>query len=61
MIPVFFFVIRNWIQGFHSRMEISAFLFLFPLIILVAITSLTVIFQSLKAASANPVDSIKYE
>jgi len=61
MIPVSFFGIRNWLQGFHSRMEISAFLFLFPLIILVAITSLTVIFQSLKAASANPVDSIKYE
>jgi len=61
MIPVSFFGIRNWLQGFNSRMEIGIFLFVIPLIILVVITGLTVVFQSIKAALANPVESIKYE
>jgi len=48
-------------QGFNTRIEIGIFLFLVPMLILVAITGLTVVFQSLKAAPSNPVESIRYE
>ncbi|MBN2600380.1 MAG: ABC transporter permease, partial [Candidatus Marinimicrobia bacterium] len=61
MIPVSILGIRKWLQGFNCRMEIGIFLFVVPLIILITITGLTIIFQSLNAATTNPVETIKYE
>jgi putative ABC transport system permease protein len=59
--PVAFFVMNGWLQDFAYRIQIGWDLFAFSgiLVLLIAISS--VMFQALKAASVNPVESIRYE
>jgi putative ABC transport system permease protein len=59
--PFAFWGIQEWISTFAYRMPWNIFLFLFPLVIVFAVTALTVSSNILKAALANPVDSIKHE
>jgi putative ABC transport system permease protein len=56
-----FLGIRWWLNFFANRMDLSAWIFILPLIVVVAITLLTTGAHVIKAALANPVDSIKYE
>jgi putative ABC transport system permease protein len=58
---VSFFGIRWWLNSFASRMDLSAWLFVLPLLVVGVITMLTTGSHVIKAALANPVDSIKYE
>ena len=56
-----YFLMDNWLQGFAFRINISVWIFLLSGIIVLIIAIATVSFQSIKAAQANPVDSLKYE
>jgi putative ABC transport system permease protein len=58
---VAWFVVRNWLDSFAYRIEINPLIFIGSGIIAVVIAWLTVSFQSIKAASANPVNSLRYE
>ena len=60
-LPILFFGLQNWLNQFAFRMSLSAWLFIVPLIITLIITLMTVSYQTIKAATANPVDSLKYE
>jgi putative ABC transport system permease protein len=59
--PVAYLAIRNWLQGFAYKTDIAWWLF--PLVgtgtLVVAL--LTVSFQALRAARADPVSALKYE
>ena len=59
--PVSYYFMNSWLQDFVYRTEMS--LWIFPLSGLAAliIALLTVSYQSIKAALANPIKSIKYE
>lgn len=59
--PAAYYVMNKWIQNFAYRTNINIFSFIFAGIITVIITILTVSFQTVRAARANPVDSLKYE
>ena len=59
--PVAYFVMRNWLQTFPYRENISVLIFIFSGIIVLFIGLATISFQSIKAGLANPVDSLKYE
>lgn len=59
--PIAWYIAREWLLGFATRIELSVLLFLTPVILLLLITLLAVSFQTLKAALSNPVDSIRYE
>ncbi len=52
---------NTWLQGFAYRIEISPFVFVFSGLASIAIAWLTVSYQSIRAAAANPVDSLRYE
>jgi len=54
-------VMRNWLQTFPYRENISFLIFIFSGIILLFIGLATISFQSIKAGLANPVDTLKYE
>ncbi len=56
-----YFLMDNWLQGFAFRINISIWIFLASGFIVMVIAIATVSFQSIKAAQANPVDSLKYE
>lgn len=59
--PLAYWGIREWLNTFAYRMPWNVFLYVMPLFIVFAVTALTVSSNILKAALANPVDSIKHE
>ena len=59
--PIAYLVLNNWLQDFAYRINISFWSFLFAGFTALLIAILTVSYQSIKAALANPIDSIKYE
>jgi len=57
--PIAYFVMRSWLQGFAYRAPIGPGTFVLATIMAVVIALLTVGFQAIRAASANPVDAIR--
>jgi putative ABC transport system permease protein len=60
-IPIAWYVISNWLQGYAFRINIHWSYFIVPFITILIIALLTVSFQSIKAAVANPVKSLRTE
>jgi len=59
--PVAYFMMIRWLKNFAYRTEIGFATFLFSGLVALIIAILTVCLQSIKAALANPVDSLRYE
>jgi len=59
--PVAYFAMHKWLQNFAFRVMIGWELFLISGSVALAISLITVSFQSIKATTANPVDSLRYE
>lgn len=60
-IPVAYYMIQKWLEGFAYKVPVSWWLYAVAFIIVLLITIATVTFQSWRAAAANPVDSLKAE
>ena len=60
-VPLSYFIISWWLKNFAYKTNIGAISFIIGGVIAVLIAVLSVGYQSLKAASRNPVDSLKYE
>ncbi len=60
-IPIAWFAMRNWLQGYAYRIEINWWIFVIAGIVAIIIAMVTVSFQAIKAALTNPVDSLKTE
>jgi putative ABC transport system permease protein len=60
-IPVSYYLMQQWLQNFAYRDNPGVWLFLLAAGLCVAVSLLTVLYESLKAALANPVNSIKVE
>ncbi|MEQ8906641.1 FtsX-like permease family protein [Ekhidna sp.] len=60
-VPIAIYFADDWLQSYYYRIEISWFTFGLALLIVLALVILTVGYQSLKAASANPVKYLKDE
>jgi putative ABC transport system permease protein len=52
---------HKWLQAYQYRIEISWWIYAVTAIGAISITLLTVSYQSIKAALANPVKSLKSE
>jgi putative ABC transport system permease protein len=59
--PIAYFAMNKWLQDFAYRIEISWWVFALAGGLALLIALLTVSFQAIKAALANPVDSLRYE
>lgn len=59
--PIAYFLLNKWLQAFAYRISISWLTFLLTGIAILAISLLTVSRQIIRAATANPVDSLRYE
>ncbi len=59
--PVAYFAMHKWLQSFAFRVKIGWEIFLLSAGIALAISMLTVSYQSIKAATANPAESLRYE
>ena len=60
-IPVSYIIISWWLKNFAYKINIGVFSFLLGGVIALIIAILTVSYQSIKAASKNPVESLMYE
>ena len=60
-IPVAWWVMQNWLESFAYRIEINWVVFALAGFLAVCIALLTVSFQAIKAAVANPVKSLRTE
>ena len=59
--PLAYILMNGWRQAFISQAPIPAWIFLLAFVLVAAITLLVVTLQSWRAASANPVESLKNE
>jgi putative ABC transport system permease protein len=59
--PLSYETMRRWLENFHYRIDYSNLTFLIAGLIAFVIALATVSTQAMKAARANPVDSLKYE
>jgi putative ABC transport system permease protein len=59
--PIAYFIMKQWLQDFAYKTALSPWTFLAAGITALLIALITISFQSIKAALANPVKSIKYE
>ena len=57
--PIAWYFMNQWLKDFAYRIEISWWIFVSAGLIAIAISLLTVSFQSVKAALMNPVKSLK--
>ena len=59
--PIAWWVMNKWLQGFAYRIDIQWWLFVIAAFLAVMIAFLTVSFEAVKAAIANPVKSLRNE
>ena len=59
--PVAYYFMKQWLQSFAYRIDIGWWTFVLSGGIALLIALLTVSFQAIKAASTNPVKSLRYE
>ncbi len=60
-LPLSYFLMTGWLEGFVYRTEISIFLILLPIVATVLITFLVIFYQTMRATQVNPVECLKDE
>jgi len=60
-IPIAWFVMHKWLQGFAYKTELSWWIFALAGVIALVIALLTVSWQSWRTARMNPVEALRYE
>ncbi|MGC1632780.1 MAG: ABC transporter permease [Gelidibacter sp.] len=58
-VPISWYIMQNWLRGFAYRIDIKLWVFVIAGLFAVLIALLTVSFQAIKAAVANPVKSLR--
>jgi putative ABC transport system permease protein len=60
-IPVGYFFINEWLNGYAYRIEFSWWLLIVPLMITMVLAFLSILYQVARASRTNPVNALKYE
>ena len=60
-IPIAYIAMNRWLQNFAYRIPIGIWTFVISVAMALMIALISVSYQSIKAATANPVDSLRYE
>jgi putative ABC transport system permease protein len=59
--PIAYYFMNNWLNKFTYHQELDITIFIIAGLIILVIAQITVTYQTLKAAKANPVDCLRYE
>ena len=59
--PLAYYIMNNWLKNFAYRMDISVWIFVASGAMALVIALLTVSVHAIKAATANPIESLRYE
>jgi putative ABC transport system permease protein len=60
-VPLSWYTMNKWLQGFAYRINLAPWIFIFAGAMLMLIAFVTICFQTIKAAHADPVKSLKAE
>lgn len=60
-IPAVWFLMTDWLENYVYRYKMSPLIFLWTILLILVPTALTVSYQSYRAATANPADSMRAE
>lgn len=60
-VPLIYFLANEWLSTYPVRIEISSLFIIVPVGVILTMVIITSGFQTLKAASTNPVDHLKHE
>ena len=60
-LPLAWAAMNRWLQDFVRRIDLGPFVFILTVGFALLIALVTLIFQGVKVASRNPIDSIRYE
>jgi putative ABC transport system permease protein len=56
-----YYIMNTWLQNFAYRIGLGADTFLLAALLALIIAIMTVVYQAVRAAVANPAESLKYE
>jgi putative ABC transport system permease protein len=59
--PFAYYFMNKWLQNFAFRIDLSVWTFILSGLVALCIALFTISYQTLKAALANPVSSLRYE
>jgi putative ABC transport system permease protein len=59
--PASYFIMNKWLQNFAYRIDMGLWIFALAAALALFIALVTISFQTFKAATANPADSLRYE
>jgi ABC-type antimicrobial peptide transport system permease subunit len=59
--PAAYFIMRKWLQSYAYRTDMGFFVFLGAMLLALFVAILSVSYQAIRAARANPADSLRYE
>ncbi len=59
--PIAWYFMNQWLENFEYRTPLNWWIFVLAVVIIMAITLLTISYQAIKAAIANPVKSLRIE
>ena len=60
-VPVAYYGMSKWLEGFAYKISIGWFVFVMAGLVALAIALITISFESIKSALANPIDSLRSE
>jgi len=60
-VPIAYYMMNNWLESYAYRIQIQWWIFVFVGIGAIGVAFITISFESIKAALANPVESLRTE
>ncbi|NQT79071.1 MAG: ABC transporter permease [Candidatus Aminicenantes bacterium] len=60
-LPVTYFIMRDWLQNFYYRIKLGLEWFVLSAVLVLVIALISVSYQAMRAASADPVDALRFE
>ncbi len=59
--PLSYFASEYWLQNFANRIQVNPWIYLIATVAMILIVAITIGYQTVKAATSNPVDSLRQE
>lgn len=60
-VPASWYVVDNWLSGYITRIDLNAWIFIVPVIVILTTALITVGIQTIRSATDNPVNALKQE
>ncbi|MFS4454720.1 ABC transporter permease [Maribacter sp. 2304DJ31-5] len=60
-LPIIYIITKKWLENYAFKIQMSIWMFLVPLLIVMVVAALSIISQSLRTALINPAESLRNE